>query len=101
MAWVCVVVEVCVYTLLGYWTVLYFDLKVDWDKKRVFSKTGAVKVLLFILHSPEQLSKMFVCLFVLAFTHYEFHSFLKAVMVPSIWIGVLSLTWEIITSMFR
>ncbi|KAF4091883.1 hypothetical protein AMELA_G00042060 [Ameiurus melas] len=75
LAWVCVVVEVCVYALLGYWTVLYFDLKVDWDKKRVFSKT--------------------------AFTHYEFHSFLKAVMAPSIWIGVLSLTWEIVTAMFR
>lgn len=75
LAWVCVVVEVCVYALLGYWTVLYFDLQVDWDKKRVFSKT--------------------------AFTHYEFHSFLKAAMVPSIWIGVLSLTWEIITAMFR
>ncbi|KAG7332884.1 hypothetical protein KOW79_003019 [Hemibagrus wyckioides] len=75
LSWVCVVVEVGVYVLLGYWTVLYFDLKVDWDKKSVSSKT--------------------------AFTHYDFNSFLKAVTVPSIWIGVLSLTWEIITAMFR
>ncbi|MCJ8733656.1 hypothetical protein PDJAM_G00226140 [Pangasius djambal] len=75
MAWACVVVEVGVYALLSYWTVLYFDLKVDWDKKSISSKT--------------------------AFTHYEFNSFLKAVTVPSIWIGVLSLTWEIITAMFR
>ncbi|XP_034161420.2 lipase maturation factor 2a [Pangasianodon hypophthalmus] len=75
MAWVCVAVEVGVYALLSYWTVLYFDLKVDWDKKSVSSKT--------------------------AFTHYEFNSFLKAVTVPSVWIGVLSLTWEIITAMFR
>lgn len=48
----CVVVEVGVYALLSYWTVLYFDLKVDWDKKSVSSKTGAVKVLLFMEHSP-------------------------------------------------
>lgn len=51
MAWVCVVVEVGVYALLGYWTVLYFDLKLDWDKKSVSSKTGAVKVLLFVIRS--------------------------------------------------
>lgn len=48
LAWVCVVVEVCVYALLGYWTVLYFDLKVDWDKKSVSSKTGAIKFCCFI-----------------------------------------------------
>ncbi|XP_027024758.2 lipase maturation factor 2a [Tachysurus fulvidraco] len=75
LAWVCVVVEVGVYALLSYYTVLFFDLKVDWDKKSVSSKT--------------------------AFTYYEFNSMLKAVMVPSVWIGVLSLTWEIITAMFR
>ncbi|KAK3548931.1 hypothetical protein QTP70_021685 [Hemibagrus guttatus] len=75
LSWVCVLVEVGIYALLGYWTVLYFDLKVDWDKKSVSSK--------------------------MAFTHYEFNSFLKAVTVPSIWIGVLSLTWEVITAMFR
>lgn len=72
---VTLVLEVLVYGLLGYGTALYFDLKVDWDKNSVYSKT--------------------------AFTHYGFNSFLKAVTVPSIWIGVLSLTWEIITSMFR
>lgn len=48
----CVAVEVGVYAVLGYWTVLYFDLEVDWDKRSVSSKTGAVKVLLFIARSP-------------------------------------------------
>ncbi|XP_062861304.1 lipase maturation factor 2a [Trichomycterus rosablanca] len=75
LGWVGIVVEMVGYGVLGYWTVLYFDLKVDWDKKSVSSKT--------------------------AFTHYEFNSFLKTVTVPSIWIGVLSLTWEIVTAMFR
>lgn len=36
----CALVEIAGYGLLGYWTVHYFDLKVDWDKKSVSSKTG-------------------------------------------------------------
>ncbi|XP_030646024.1 lipase maturation factor 2a [Chanos chanos] len=72
---VCVLVELCVYGLMIYWTVIYFDLQVDWDKKSISSKT--------------------------AFTYHEFNGFLKMVTGPSIWIGVLSLTWEIITAMFR
>ncbi|XP_072551425.1 lipase maturation factor 2a [Salminus brasiliensis] len=75
LSWFCLLVELAVYGLLAYWTVLYFDLKVEWDKKSVSSKT--------------------------AFTHYEFNGFLKLVTIPSIWIGVLCLTWEIITAMFK
>ncbi|KAK7160544.1 hypothetical protein R3I93_008249 [Phoxinus phoxinus] len=70
-----VMLEVSVYALLGYWIVQYFDLQVDWEKKRVSSKT--------------------------AFTYFEFNGFLKTVTVPSIWIGVLCLAWEIITAMFK
>lgn len=70
-----VMLEIGVYALLCYWTVKYFDLQVDWEKKSVSSKT--------------------------AFTYFEFNGFLKIVTLPSIWIGVLSLTWEIITAMFR
>lgn len=70
-----VMLEIGVYALLCYWTVKYFHLQVDWEKKSVSSKT--------------------------AFTYFEFNGFLKTVSVPSIWIGVLSLTWEIITAMFR
>ena len=36
-----------------------------------------------------------------AFTYHQFNQFLKTVTIPCIWIGVLSLTWEIVTSMFR
>uniref|UniRef100_A0A672Q0C7 Lipase maturation factor n=1 Tax=Sinocyclocheilus grahami TaxID=75366 RepID=A0A672Q0C7_SINGR len=70
-----VMLEIGTYALLGYWTVKYFDLQVDWENKSVSSKT--------------------------AFTYFEFNGFLKTVTVPSIWIGVLSLTWEIISSMFK
>ncbi|TRY58628.1 hypothetical protein DNTS_024780 [Danionella cerebrum] len=66
--------ELGVYAALGFWTVKYFDLQLDWEKRSVSSRT--------------------------AFTYFEFNSFLKMVTVPSIWMGVLSLTWEIITSMF-
>uniref|UniRef100_A0A8C2I0M8 Lipase maturation factor n=1 Tax=Cyprinus carpio TaxID=7962 RepID=A0A8C2I0M8_CYPCA len=70
-----VMLETGTYALLGYWTVKYFDLQVDWENKSVSTKT--------------------------AFTYFEFNGFLKTVTVPSIWIGVLSLTWEIISSMFK
>lgn len=94
--------EIGVYTLLGYWTVLYFDLKVDWETKSISSKTGETGAYIFYID--------FICLmlsiihfYILlpAFTYFEFNGFLKAVTVPSIWMGVLSLTWEIITSMFK
>ncbi|XP_016364709.1 lipase maturation factor 2-like [Sinocyclocheilus rhinocerous] len=70
-----VMLEIGTYALLGYWTIKYFDLQVDWENKSVSSKT--------------------------AFTYFEFNGFLKTVTVPSIWTGVLSLTWEIISSMFK
>uniref|UniRef100_A0A8C1ILW1 Lipase maturation factor n=1 Tax=Cyprinus carpio TaxID=7962 RepID=A0A8C1ILW1_CYPCA len=70
-----VMLEMGTYALLGYWTVKYFDLQVEWENKSISTKT--------------------------AFTYFEFNGFLKTVTVPSIWIGVLSLTWEIISSMFK
>ncbi len=45
-------------------------------------------------------SSLFVFLFLSIYV-FEFNGFLKTVTVPSIWIGVLSLTWEIISSMFK
>ncbi|KAF4101140.1 hypothetical protein G5714_017572 [Onychostoma macrolepis] len=70
-----VMLEIGTYALLGYWTVKYFDLQLNWENKSISSRT--------------------------AFTYFEFNGFLKTVTVPSIWIGVLSLTWEIISSMFK
>ncbi|XP_076848928.1 lipase maturation factor 2a [Brachyhypopomus gauderio] len=75
VVWGCVLLELAVYGVLGYWSAHYFDLKVEWDQKSISSKT--------------------------AFTHYEFNRFLKAVVVPSVWMGVFSLTWEIVTAMFK
>jgi len=36
-----------------------------------------------------------------AFTFHQFNQLLKSVTIPSIWLGVLSLTWEMVTAMFR
>uniref|UniRef100_A0A8C1AQ27 Lipase maturation factor n=1 Tax=Cyprinus carpio carpio TaxID=630221 RepID=A0A8C1AQ27_CYPCA len=74
-SWLAVVLEIGTYAVLGYWSVRYFDLQVDWENKSVSSRT--------------------------AFTYFEFNGFLKTVTVPSIWIGVLSLTWEVISAMFK
>ncbi|KAG5846076.1 hypothetical protein ANANG_G00145890 [Anguilla anguilla] len=65
----------CVCGLMAYLTVVYFSLDIDWEKASVSSHT--------------------------AFTYHQFNWFLKTVTIPSIWIGVLSLTWEIIKAMFK
>ncbi|XP_070687148.1 lipase maturation factor 2a [Pempheris klunzingeri] len=71
----CYLLELVVCALMIYGTILCFDLKLDTTKNIISSKT--------------------------AFTYHQFNQFLKTVTVPSIWIGVLSLTWEMITAMFR
>lgn len=70
-----VLVELTVYALLVYCTCFYFSLEIDWEKKRIESKT--------------------------AFTYHEFIQWLKTIIVPTIWVGVLSLTWEIVVAMLR
>uniref|UniRef100_A0AAR2J0V5 Lipase maturation factor n=1 Tax=Pygocentrus nattereri TaxID=42514 RepID=A0AAR2J0V5_PYGNA len=48
LSWVCLLVEVAVYGLIVYWTILYFDLKVEWNRKSISSKTGGFFCLLFL-----------------------------------------------------
>ncbi|XP_041113866.1 lipase maturation factor 2-like [Polyodon spathula] len=73
--WGTALAELASYCLVVYWTVVYFELEINWEKKSISSKT--------------------------AFTYHEFNQWLKTVTIPSIWIGVLSLTWEVITAMFK
>ncbi|XP_047452114.1 lipase maturation factor 2a [Mugil cephalus] len=74
-SWLCYLVELAVWSLTVFGTIVCFDLQLDTAKKGVTSRT--------------------------AFTFHHFNQFLKAVTIPSVWIGVLSLTWEMVTSMFR
>ncbi|XP_068596022.1 lipase maturation factor 2a [Brachionichthys hirsutus] len=74
-SWACYLLELAVWILLIVGTVVCFDLRLDTVNNAVSSRT--------------------------AFTFHQFNQFLKTVTVPCVWIGVLSLTWEVITSMFR
>ncbi|XP_078409286.1 lipase maturation factor 2a [Cetorhinus maximus] len=66
-------IELAVYLTLVYGTIHYFGLSVDWEKRLIESK--------------------------IVFTFHEFTQWLKIVTPLTIWIGVLSLSWEIIKSL--
>uniref|UniRef100_UPI003AB00095 lipase maturation factor 2a n=1 Tax=Centroberyx gerrardi TaxID=166262 RepID=UPI003AB00095 len=74
VSWLCYLVELAVWSLMIFGAIVCFDLQLD-TKKSVSSRT--------------------------AFTYHQFNQFLKTVIIPSIWMGVLSLTWELVTAMFR
>ncbi|XP_014900225.1 lipase maturation factor 2a [Poecilia latipinna] len=75
LLWLSRLVELLVWALTIFGTIICFDLQVDSAKNAVSSRT--------------------------AFTYHQFNQFLKTVTIPCIWIGVLSLTWELVASMFR
>nr|XP_023672544.1 lipase maturation factor 2-like isoform X1 [Paramormyrops kingsleyae] len=75
ISWTAFIIELGVYGLFFYWTALYFGMEINWEKKSVFSKTE--------------------------FTYHQFNSFLKMVTFPSIWLGMLSLAWEVVTAMYK
>ncbi|KAI1882528.1 hypothetical protein AGOR_G00251680 [Albula goreensis] len=75
VSWAALLVELGVYVLIIYFTKLYFAVDINWKSKSVSSKT--------------------------AFTFHQFNHFLKTVTIPTIWLGVLSLTWEVVTAMFK
>ncbi|KAG9337305.1 hypothetical protein JZ751_028873 [Albula glossodonta] len=75
VSWAALLVELGVYVLIIYFTKLYFSVDINWKSKSVSSKT--------------------------AFTFHQFNHFLKTVTIPTIWLGVLSLTWEVVTAMFK
>ncbi|NXC07289.1 LMF2 factor, partial [Orthonyx spaldingii] len=67
--------ELSTYGLLLYWTVHYFGLEVNWDKKLLDSKV--------------------------AFTYHEFTTWLRTVTLPLVGVAFLSLSWEILVAMYR
>ncbi|KAM9854613.1 lipase maturation factor 2a [Aulostomus maculatus] len=72
---VCHLLELAVWSLFIFGTIMCFDLQLDTTKQAISSRT--------------------------AFTYHQFNQFLKTVTIPCVWIGVLSLTWEMVTAMFR
>ncbi|XP_075945137.1 lipase maturation factor 2a [Anarhichas minor] len=74
-SWLCYLLELAVWSLMIFGSIVYFDLKPNATKDGISSRT--------------------------AFTYHQFNQFLKTVTIPSIWIAVLSLTWEMVAAMFR
>ncbi|XP_070290418.1 lipase maturation factor 2 [Salvelinus sp. IW2-2015] len=62
-----------VFAAIIYGTKVLFTLEIDWEAKSITSKT--------------------------AFTQQQFGNWLKLVTGPTIWVGVLSLTWEVVAAM--
>ncbi|XP_008310096.1 lipase maturation factor 2a [Cynoglossus semilaevis] len=73
--WSCYLVELAVWALMVFGSIKCFDLQLDLTKKTMSSRT--------------------------AFTFHHFNTFLKAITIPCIWIGIHSLTWEMVRAMFR
>ncbi|XP_060759367.1 lipase maturation factor 2b [Neoarius graeffei] len=67
--------RLAVHLLLIFSAVMFFKLEVDWEKMIVTSKP--------------------------TFTKEGFNNFVYQIQVPSIWIGVLSLTWEAVASLLK
>ncbi|XP_067173727.1 lipase maturation factor 2 [Apteryx mantelli] len=67
--------ELTAYGLLVYWSVHYFGLEINWEKKLLDTKV--------------------------AFTYHEFTKWLQAVTLPLVGLGFLSLSWEILSAMYR
>ncbi|KAG8517993.1 Lipase maturation factor 2 [Galemys pyrenaicus] len=67
--------ELAVYGLLAYGTVLCFGLEADWEQGTVLSRT--------------------------TFTFHQFSQWLKTVTLPTMWLGAASLAWELLTALWR
>lgn len=74
-SWLSYIVELSVWVFLIFGTIICFDLQIDVQKRGLSSRT--------------------------AFTFHQFNQFLKTVTIPCVWMGVLSLMWQMITAMFR
>ncbi|XP_041707873.1 lipase maturation factor 2-like [Coregonus clupeaformis] len=73
MSLMVLLVELAVFAVIIYGTKVFFTLEIDWETKTMTSKT--------------------------AFTQQQFGNWLKLVTGPTIWVGVLSLTWEVVAAM--
>ncbi|ELW49009.1 Lipase maturation factor 2 [Tupaia chinensis] len=75
LATLSLLLELTIYGLLAYGTVHCFGLEVDWQQLTVHSRT--------------------------AFTFHQFSQWLKMVTLPTMWLGAASLTWELLTALWR
>lgn len=72
MSWLTLLVELSVYAFILFCTKLLFKLEVNWETRTISSKT--------------------------MFSQLQFDEVLKLVTFPTVWMGVLSLTWELVAA---
>lgn len=75
LATLALLLELAVYGLLAYGTMHCFGLEVNWQQHTVHSRT--------------------------TFTFHQFSQWLKTVTLPTMWLGAASLTWELLTALWR
>ncbi|XP_075862997.1 lipase maturation factor 2 isoform X2 [Microcebus murinus] len=75
LASLALMLELAVYGLLAYGTVYCFGLEIDWPQRTIHSKT--------------------------TFTFHQFSQWLKTVTLPTVWLGVASLAWELLAAIWR
>nr|XP_054098949.1 lipase maturation factor 2 isoform X2 [Callithrix jacchus] len=75
LATLSLLLELAVYGFLAYGTVHYFGLEVDWQQRTVHSRT--------------------------TFTFHQFSQWLKTLTLPTVWLGVASLAWELLSALWR
>ncbi|XP_023077389.2 lipase maturation factor 2 [Piliocolobus tephrosceles] len=75
LATLSLLLELAVYGLLAYGTVHYFGLEVDWQQCTIHSRT--------------------------TFTFHQFSQWLKTLTLPTVWLGVASLAWELLSALWR
>ncbi|XP_036433515.1 lipase maturation factor 2b [Colossoma macropomum] len=68
-------VKLAVFFLILFSAVKLFKLEINWEKKIVASK--------------------------ITFSHKGFEEFVEQIQVPTIWVGVLSLTWEVVAALLK
>lgn len=90
--------EFAVYGLLAYGTAHYFGLEADWEQYAVRSRTSECQLGARGQRLDRPSSHPFPSA---AFTFHQFSQWLKMVTLPTMWLGVASLTWEVLTALWR
>ncbi|NXU99932.1 LMF2 factor, partial [Cettia cetti] len=94
--------ELSTYGLLLFWTVRYFGLQLDWDRRLLDSRVGRCGG-----HGPAPLPAGWGpplspgLSLPAAFTYHEFSTWLRAVTLPLVGVAFLSLSWEILVALYR
>ncbi|KAF0883190.1 LMF2 factor, partial [Crocuta crocuta] len=98
LAMLSLLLEFAIYGLLAYGTAHYFGLEADWEQYAVRSRTSECRLGARGQRLDRLSSHPFPSA---AFTFHQFSQWLKMVTLPTMWLGVASLTWEVLTALWR